>query len=77
MGRTAARFEVGAVHEVARVRQAGGGDAGCLGQDREVRGDDACAGAIDPTDVLRRRRTPVDPDPGDRDARELERLVLE
>ncbi len=33
-------LEVGAVHEVAGVRQAGRGHPGCLGQDGKVRGDD-------------------------------------
>ena len=61
------RLEVGAVHEVARVRQAGCGDAGRFGQDREVRGDDDEVGLSqvgDPTDVLRRRRAAADADTG-------------
>ena len=69
------RLEVGAVHEVARVRQAGGGDAGRFGEDRKVRGDDDEVGlsqAGDLTDVLRRRRAAADADTG----HPVERLLV-
>ena len=56
------RLEVGAVHEVAGIRQAGRGDPGRFGQEREVRRDDDEVGLL----PSRRagRRTAAAPAPG-------------
>ena len=74
-------LEVGAVHEVAGIREPGSGHPGRFGQDGKVRGDDDELGltspAAPPADVLRRRRAPADRHTGDGDPRELERLFVQ
>ena len=71
------RLDIGAIDEVAGVRQAGGGDLGRFRQDREVGRDHECRTTSRIADVLRRRRAALDSDTAQCDSVELERLLVQ